>query len=129
VMAGKRAKFSTAYLSARNHFAQAAALLSADAWARCYLPTFDLYLELPECEYLVGNFAAADAMFDMILDQARCKLDRAKVYSLRIKLYQVASKYFDGFAVALGALQDFGLVLPESEDDIERAVEAEFRDF
>ncbi|WP_346779175.1 AAA family ATPase [Burkholderia sp. Ac-20365] len=129
VMAGKRAKYSTAYLSARNHFAQAAALLSADAWTRCYSQTFDLYLELSECEYLVGNFDTADAMFDMILGQAHCKLDRAKVYSLRIKLYQVASKYYDGFAVAVGALQDFGLVLPESDDDIQRAVEAEFRDF
>ncbi|GJH03365.1 ATP-binding sensor histidine kinase [Paraburkholderia terrae] len=127
VTAGKRAKHSTAYSAARNHFAQAAALLSPEAWQLRYQPTFDLYLELSECEYLMGNFADADALFDMILQRAHCKLDRAKVYSLRIKLYQVASKYYEGFAVALGALRDFGLTLPESDEEVQIAVETELR--
>jgi predicted ATPase/signal transduction histidine kinase len=127
VRAGKRAKHSTAYSAARVHFAQAAALLSPDAWRSRYAETFDLYLELSESEYLVGNFTEADALFDMLMERANCKLDRAKVYSLRIKLYQVASKYADGFAVALGALRDFGLTLPESEEDIQIAIEAELR--
>lgn len=128
VIAGKRAKYSTAYSSARSHFAQAAALLSEDAWERRYQSTFDLYLELSECEYLGGNFATADALFDMILERARCKLDRAKVYGLRIRLYQVASKYDEGFSVAVGALRDFGLVLPESEHDILLAVQVELNE-
>jgi predicted ATPase/signal transduction histidine kinase len=128
VTAGKRAKHSTAYSAARNHFTQAAALLSPHAWVERYQETFALYLELSECEYLVGNFAEADTLFDMILKRARCKLDRAKVYSLRIKLYQVASKYGEGFAVAVGALRDFGLTLPESDAQIEIAVDAELRE-
>ena len=126
VTAGRRAKYSTAYLSARNHFAQAAALLAPDAWARCYRQTFDLYLELSECEYLMGSFEAADAMFDRLLGQGASKLDRAKVYSLRIKLYQVAGKYAEGMAIAMGALNDFGVTLPESDDDVQAAVDAEF---
>jgi predicted ATPase/signal transduction histidine kinase/GAF domain-containing protein len=127
VTAGKRAKHSTAYSAAHNHFTQAADLLSPNAWIARYQETFDLYLELSECEYLVGNFAEADTLFDMILERAHCKLDRAKVYSLRIKLYQVASKYDEGFAVALGALRDFGLTLPESHAEIQSAVDAELR--
>ena len=128
VMAGKRAKYSTAYSSARDNLAQAAALLSPDAWARRYPQTFDLYLALSECEYLVGNFAEADALFDMNLGQARSKLDRVKVHSLRTKLYQVAGKYHEGFTIAVGALQEFGVFLPESELDIQMAVDAEFRE-
>jgi predicted ATPase/signal transduction histidine kinase len=128
VTAGKRAKYATAYSSARNHLAGAAALLSPDAWTRRHEQTFDLYLALSECEYLVGNFAEADALFDMILGQARSRLARAKVHSLRIKLYQVAGKYYDGFAVAVGALRDFGVTFPESDHDIQIAVDAEFRD-
>jgi len=127
VRAGKRAKHSTAYSAARVHFAQAVALLSSDAWRSRYAATFDLYLELSESEYLVGNFTEADTLFDMLMDRASRKLDRAKVYSLRIKLYQVASKYADGFAVALGALRDFGLTVPESEEDVQIAIEAELR--
>ncbi|WP_313955685.1 AAA family ATPase [Paraburkholderia sp. BCC1884] len=128
IVAGKRAKHSTAYVSARNYLAQAAGLLSADAWTRRYEETFDLYLALSECEYLVGNFRTADALFDMILGLAHSKLDRAKVYSLRIKQYQVASKYDEGFNVALGALRDFGVTLPETGHDIQIAVEAGLRE-
>jgi predicted ATPase/signal transduction histidine kinase len=128
VMAARRAKHATAYSAARTHFSHAAALSSRDAWHARYRETFDLYLELSECEYLVGNFEAADALFDILLTRAQCQSDRASVYSLRIRLYQVASKYFEGFSVALGALKDFGLSLPESEDDIARAVDAELRD-
>ena len=111
-MAGKRAKNSTAYAAARNYLARAAGMLPSDAWTRRYADTFELYLALSECEYLIGNFVAADEMFGMMLDKARFDADRAKVYSLRIKLYQVAGKYEDGLVVALDALRYFGLSLP-----------------
>ncbi|MGF6724559.1 putative ATPase/signal transduction histidine kinase/GAF domain-containing protein [Paraburkholderia sp. GAS41] len=126
--AGKRAMNSTAYGSACNYLTQAAGLLSSDAWTRCYEETFELYLAFSECEYLVGNFATADALFDRILGRARLNLDRAKVYSLRMKLYQVAGKYDDSFAVALDALRDFGVTIPQSDEAIHAAVDAEFRD-
>ena len=127
-MAGKRAKNSTAYAAARNYLARAAGMLPSDAWTRRYADTFELYLALSECEYLIGNFVAADEMFGMMLDKARFDADRAKVYSLRIKLYQVAGKYEDGLVVALDALRYFGLSLPESDDEIRVAIEIQFRE-
>jgi PAS domain S-box-containing protein len=128
VIAGKRAKSSTAYASARNYLAQAAALVSPDAWQRAYQETFELYLLLSECEYLSGDFEAADALFDLILAEARSDLDRAKVHSLRIKLYQVAGKYDKGLAVAISALRAFGVGFAENDNDIQAAIEAGFRD-
>jgi PAS domain S-box-containing protein len=128
-VAGKRAKRSTAYASARNYLAQAIELLPADNWTLRYAQTFELYLAFSECEYLVGNFAAADALFDRILGIARSDIDRAKVYSLRIKLYQVASRYDAGAAVALDALRYFGVAFPDSEEGIKKAVDIEFRNF
>jgi len=92
----KKAKAAIAYVSARNYLAHAAALAPEDAWTRLYELTFDLHLLLSECEYLVGNFAAADGLFDSILSKAQSDLDRAQVYGLRMKLYQVAGKYDDG---------------------------------
>ena len=127
-MAGKRAKNSTAYAAARNYLARAAGMLPSDAWTRRYADTFELYLALSECEYLIGNFVAADEMFGMMLDKARFDADRAKVYSLRIKLYQVAGKYEDGLVVALDALRYFGLSLPESDHEIRVAIEIQFRE-
>ena len=125
VVAGMKARAAIAYASARNYFALAEALLSPDAWRRHYQETFDLYLAFSECEYLVGNFAAADKLFDLLLDRALSNLDRAKVYGLRMKLYQVAGKYDDGVTVALEALCLFDVTLPESDDEIQAASEAE----
>jgi PAS domain S-box-containing protein len=128
VVAGMKAKAAIAYASARNYLVQARALLSPDAWDRRYNETFDLYLAFSECEYLVGNFAPADELFGLILGRANSDLDRTKVYSLRMKLYQVAGKYDDGVAVALEALRLFGLTFPESDEEMQAAADAELVD-
>ena len=127
-MAGSRAKNSTAYASARNYLAQATALLAPDVWQQRHEETFDLFLLLSECEYLAGNFAVADTLFDTILDRARSDVDKAKVWSLRIKLYQVAGKYDEGLAVAREALSHFGVTFPDSDEDIDLAITAQFRE-
>src|SRR5262249_45693749 len=126
--AGKRARNATAYAAARNYLTQAAQLLSPDAWTHRYPETFELYLLLSECEYLAGNFAAADALFDLILRMASSDIDGAKVHSLRMKLYQVAGRYDAALAVALDALRNFGVTFPETDQEISAAIEAQFRD-
>jgi PAS domain S-box-containing protein len=128
LMAGRRARSSTAYSSARNYLDQAIALLSADAWTRRYDETFEIYLLFSECEYLIGNFAAADALFDMIIDRAGSELDRVKVQNLRIKLYQVAGKYDEGLTVAREALRHFGVTFPDTDSDIGASTEAQFQE-
>ncbi|MFM0555740.1 AAA family ATPase [Paraburkholderia sediminicola] len=127
-IAGRRAMNSTAYAAARSYLAQAVALLSPDAWTQRYDSTFELYLAFSECEYLAGDFAEADALADMMLGRARSNLDRAKVFSLRIELYQLAGRYDESFAVALVALRDFGILFPETDQDIQAAVDDGLRD-
>ncbi len=128
LIAGRRAMSSTAYAAARSHLAQGVALLSPDAWTQRYDSTFDLYLAFSECEYLAGDFAEADALVDMMLAKARSNLDRAKVFSLRMELYQLAGRYDESFAVALTALRDFGIIFPETDQDIQAAVDDGLRD-
>ena len=54
LLAGKRAKASTAYAAALNYLAAGAALLPEDAWERRHQLTFALELEPAECEFLTG---------------------------------------------------------------------------
>jgi PAS domain S-box-containing protein len=123
LIAGKRAMSSTAYSSARSYLAQGVALLSDAAWDERYDSTLELYLAYLECEYLVGDFARADAVADLVLERAHDNLDRAKVFSLRMELYQLAGKYNESFAAALAALRDFGIVFPEADDELRAAVD------
>ncbi|MDM0001093.1 AAA family ATPase [Variovorax sp. J22P240] len=127
VLAGIQAKAGIAYGAARDYLAQAAALVAADAWTRYYDTTLDLYLGLAECEYLVGKFDAADLLFELMLSNACSNLDRARIYSLRMKAYQVGNSYNESFVLALEALQLFGVTFPESDDEIQTTADAEFR--
>jgi PAS domain S-box-containing protein len=127
LIAGKRARSSTAYASARNYLMQATALLPADAWTQRYDQAFELYLLLSECEYLIGNFETADTLFEMLLGRASSDLLRVKVHCLRIKLYEVSGKYDRGLEVALNALRAFGVVFPDAGPDVEAAVNAQLR--
>ena len=127
VLAGMKAKAGIAYGAARDYLAQAAALVAADAWTQCYDETLELYLGLAECEYLAGHFDSADQLFELMLGNARSDLDRARIYSLRIKVYQAGSRYDESVVLALEALQLFGVTFPESDDEIQATADAEFR--
>ena len=54
--AGRKAKASAAYASAREYFAAGMALLDESDWSNQYELTFRLWLERAECEFLTGNF-------------------------------------------------------------------------
>jgi PAS domain S-box-containing protein len=127
VLAGVKAKAGIAYCAARDYLAQAAALAAADAWTRHYDETLELCLGLAECEYLVGNFDAADQLFELMLGNAHSDPDRARIYSLRMKVCEVGGGYDESLILALKALKLFGVTFPESEDEIQTAADAEFR--
>jgi predicted ATPase len=81
-LAGRRAKNAVAYASARSYLTQAMAWLRPDAWTAQYEDTFALMIERCECEYLTGNFQAAEELSAAMLENARSDFDRAQVYRL-----------------------------------------------
>ena len=127
-LAGRRAKAATAWASARSYLAQAAAHLTPQDWTEHYNETFSLYLELSECEYLVSHFDIADALFSFLLEHARSNPDRARVYRLRVRLYQVAGRYSTAVDVALEGLLLFGVRFPAMEEDIQKELAAAHQD-
>ncbi|MEI8394699.1 MAG: ATP-binding protein [Rhodospirillaceae bacterium] len=123
--AGYKAMSSSAYASARTYFTEATKLLPENARALLYEESFSLYFEQASCEYLLGNLQEADDLFSFLLNHARSNRDRAKVYRLRVQLYQVAGKFHQGVAAALEGVRLFGVIWPESDAEIEQQIEAE----
>ncbi|MBK9263929.1 MAG: AAA family ATPase [Polyangiaceae bacterium] len=119
--AGRKAKSSIAHASALRYLSLASTLLAPDAWTTNYDDTFEIHLERSECEYLAGHFSQADALFNVLLENARSKFDCVRVYRLRMRLYQVSGRYDEGVTVALAALHLFGVTLPDEESEIRRA--------
>ncbi|MBZ4421619.1 ATP-binding sensor histidine kinase [Myxococcus sp. RHSTA-1-4] len=124
-LAGRKAKASIAYTSARNFLAVAAALLPEGAWESRYDVAFPLFIERAECEYLGGAFEQAETLFDVLLARARTDCDKATVYELRLKLCHVAGRYDEAVAMACKALQLFGVDIPEDDAVLSEATRAE----
>jgi tetratricopeptide (TPR) repeat protein len=87
LVAGKRAKTSTAYASALAYFVAGRALLPEENWAQRYALHFALELQRAECEFLTGEFAAAEERLSMLSRRAANLVDCAAVARLQTELY------------------------------------------
>jgi len=110
--AGRKAKASAAYASARKYFADGMVLLDEQDWYSQYELAFCLRLERAECEYLSGNYDEAEALISELLTRAVSKVDQAAVYQLKILLHTVKSENPQAVASALTCLRLFGTDIP-----------------
>ncbi|MBV8413883.1 MAG: histidine kinase, partial [Verrucomicrobia bacterium] len=87
LIAGKRAKDSTAYASALNYLIAGAALLADDSWERRHELTFALELHRAECEFLTGELPAAEERLTILSSRAANIVEQSTVTCLRVDLY------------------------------------------
>jgi predicted ATPase len=109
LMAGKRAKASTAYISALNYLIVGAALLESDRWDRRHELSFALELHRAECEFLTGEMAAAEERLTMLSSRAANTVERATVECLRIDLYTTLDQTDRAVAACLDYLRHLGV--------------------
>jgi predicted ATPase len=108
LVAGRRAKMSTAYSSALAYFAGARALLPEDSWERRYQLAFEIEFNMAECEFLTGEIQAAEARLSVLSGRARNLVDSAVVACLRVTLY-TTSDHDRAIAVCLEFLRHVGV--------------------
>jgi PAS domain S-box-containing protein len=109
LLAGKRAKASTAYASALTYLIAGAALLPEDSWERRHELIFALELHRAECEVLTGKPMAAEQRLNMLWTRASSTVDRATVACLRMDLYVTLDKSGRAVAVGLDYLRHLGV--------------------
>src|SRR5712675_2436508 len=110
--AGRKAKASAAYASARAYFSAGMALLDERDWGSQYELTFSLWLERAECEYLSGDFDRAGQLIGELLQRGVSKVDQAAVYHVKVRLHTVKSENQQAVDSALASLRLFGIDLP-----------------
>jgi len=108
LLAGKRAKASTAYASALNYLIAGAALISDDSWERRHELTFGLELHRAECEFLTGQLVAAEERLTMLASRASNTVELATVTCLQIDLYTSLDQSNRAIAVCLDYLRHLG---------------------
>ncbi len=109
LMAGKRAKASTAYASALTYLVAGAALLAEDSWERRHALILALELNRAECEFLTGALAEAEQRLTALSARAATTVERASVTCLRADLYTTLDQSDRAVAVCLDYLRKTGI--------------------
>lgn len=107
--AGKRAKASAAYVSALKYFSAGAVLISQDARIEQRDLAFSLELHRAECEFLTGDFAAAEVSLTRLWSAVANPVDRAAVACLRCDLYTTLNQSDHAVEVCLTYLRYLGI--------------------
>jgi PAS domain S-box-containing protein len=112
LIAGERAKASTAFTSALNYLRAGAALLVDDFWERRRELIFSLELHQAECEFLTGQSEAAEKRLIMLSSRAVNTIELATVTCLRVDLYTTLDQSDRAVAVCLDYLRHLGIEWP-----------------
>jgi PAS domain S-box-containing protein len=110
--AGRKAKASAAYASARAYFAAGMELLDESDWGSHHELTFSLWLERAECELLIGSFDAANQLIVGLLQRAVSNVESADASCLKIHLHMLRGENSQAIGSALTCLRLFGFDLP-----------------
>ncbi len=109
LIAGERAKTSTAYTSALAYFSVGRTLLTEDAWEQRYPLMFALELHRAECEFLSSQLPAAEQRLAALAARAATLVDSAAVACLRLELYTTLDRSDRGVELCLEYLRRIGV--------------------
>jgi predicted ATPase len=108
LVAGKRAKASTAYASALKYLHVGRSLLSEETWGRNYELVFSIESVMAECELLAAEMLAAESRLAMLAQRARGGHDFAVVTRLQLTLYTALDRSDRAIEVFLDYLRRTG---------------------
>ena len=125
LMAGKRAKASTAYASALTYFTAGRMSVMPDGWERNHGLQFDLELHCAECEFLTGDLATAEQRLSVLSERASSLVDRAAVTCLLVALYTTLDRFDRAIEVGLTYLRHAGVEWSRdpTDDDVRNEYE------
>jgi PAS domain S-box-containing protein len=122
LIAGKRAKASSAYASALKYLIAGAALLGDNCWERRRDLIYALEMERAGCEVMTGELAAADQRLTALSNRTSNNLERAAVVCLLMEACTELLQLDRAVAVALDYLRHVGIECSPhpTEDELRR---------
>jgi len=126
LIAGNKAKTSTAYEASLKYLNVGRKLLAKDSWQTSYELTLILYVEATESAYLSTDFEQMEQLAAIVLQHAKTILDKVKVYEVKISACIAATKQLEAITIGLQVLPLLGVNLPASptREEIQQTVKA-----
>ncbi|MBB5502204.1 ATP-binding sensor histidine kinase [Paraburkholderia sp. MM5384-R2] len=109
LLAGQRAKASTAYASALAYLVTGAELLDDDCWERRHQLIFALGLNRAECEFLTSQLSMAEEHLVALSNHATTTVERALVACLQMDVYLILDQTGRAVDVCLAFLRHVGI--------------------
>ncbi|MEG4030115.1 MULTISPECIES: AAA family ATPase [unclassified Microcoleus] len=125
LIAGQKAKASTAYQPAFNYLQTGINLLAENTWLMQYNLSLQLHQEATEAAYFFGDFERMESLAALVLQNTKIAVDGAKVYALKIQAALSQSNFQEGIKIGLYFLHLLGIHLPDNPDmrDVEKGCE------
>jgi predicted ATPase/serine phosphatase RsbU (regulator of sigma subunit)/tRNA A-37 threonylcarbamoyl transferase component Bud32 len=111
LIAGRKAKNSTAYAAAVDYLTIGRNLLADDSWTNLYDLTIDLYVEAVAAEYLNTNFDLSHQLAQIVLSRSHNLLDQFRVYEAQIQSYIAQNQMKSAVDTGLQVLGMLGVAL------------------
>jgi PAS domain S-box-containing protein len=112
LVAGERAKASTAYASALKYFIAGETLLPNEPWERRHDLIFQLELHRAECEFLTGELTLAAERLEMLRSHATDTVELAMATCLGIDVYMTLGRMDRAIAIGLDYLRHVAIDWP-----------------
>lgn len=112
LIAGQKAKASTAYQPAFDYLNIGLGLLEEDSWQSQYKLMLALHLDGVEAAYLSGHFEQMEQLAQKVQQHAISALDKVKVYEIQVLAYAAQHKQTEAIKIALSALKMLGIKFP-----------------
>ncbi|TKD03545.1 AAA family ATPase [Polyangium fumosum] len=112
LLAGRRARASTAYESATGYLATGVRMLGPDPFRAPHALAYDLHFELATCTFLCGDLTGAAAQLSALAPHATSRREEAAIRRLEVDLYTSLDDLDEAVARGLRGLSLFGIVIP-----------------
>ena len=127
LLAGSRAKASSAHSAALEYLRMGTTLLSEDSWDRQHGLALALHRHLSECCFLVGQSEEAERGFQLVLQRARSPEQKHDIYHLMLELYVSRGQYQQMLRPTLEGLRVLEIEVPEAPEAMAAAAREQER--
>ena len=119
--AGRKAKDSNSYSLGVRFLTMGKNLLGDKSWNNQYTLTYNVLIELGECEYLNQNPDLAEACFRELLEHSVTRFEKLKVYYIHSSLYLTIGNSVESLRLGLDAAKLYDITFPSNKNAIQAA--------
>lgn len=109
LVAGKKAKSANAYEPSMKYLTCGIELLGPDCWHDNYALTLNLFIEIADAYFLLGDYDRMEKMVKVALDKAGLLLERIKIYEIIIQSLIARGRLPEAVSTAIDILNQLGV--------------------